>query len=105
MKKLFGLLLIAGMFSMLACGPSKEEKEAIEKHKADSIKMALEQRMQDSLNQLALKQADSLKAAKIADSIAKAAEAAKTAVKKVAPKVVKPKVIDKTQVKPGQGKG
>jgi len=41
MKKLFGLLMIAGMMSFVACGPSAEEKAA-EQARLDSL-------MKDSL--------------------------------------------------------
>ena len=37
MKKLFGFLMIAGMMSFVACGPSAEEKAA-EQARLDSIK-------------------------------------------------------------------
>ena len=37
MKKLLSLLAIAGLFSLVACGPSKEEMEKAEKAKADSL--------------------------------------------------------------------
>lgn len=40
MKKLFALMMIAGMFSVVACGPSQEEKdkaEAAAKAQADSV--------------------------------------------------------------------
>lgn len=58
MKKLFSLLVIAGMVAFVACGPSAEEKAAAEKAKADSLK--------------AVVTADSLKAIATTDSIAKA---------------------------------
>ena len=37
MKKLFTLVAVAGMFTFFACGPSAEEKAAMEKAKQDSI--------------------------------------------------------------------
>ena len=40
MKKLFTLALIAGMFSLVACGPSAEQKEAEAKRIADSTSAA-----------------------------------------------------------------
>jgi hypothetical protein len=51
MKKLLTLSLIAGTLAFSACGPSKEEKEAAEKAKQDSIAMvaAAEKATQDSL--------------------------------------------------------
>ena len=43
MKKVLSIALVAGMFSFIACGPSQQEKEAIEKAKQDSIAAALAQ--------------------------------------------------------------
>lgn len=40
MKKVLALLLVAGMFSFYACGPSAEEKAASEKAMQDSIAAA-----------------------------------------------------------------
>ena len=40
MKKVFGILMIAGMAALVACGPSAEEIAAKEKAKADSIAAA-----------------------------------------------------------------
>ena len=37
MKKVLGLAAFAGIISMIACGPSAEEKAAREKFVADSI--------------------------------------------------------------------
>ncbi|MBK9525962.1 MAG: hypothetical protein IPO39_14790 [Bacteroidetes bacterium] len=58
MKKVLSTLLVAGMFAVVACGPSAEEKAASEKAVQDSIataeqaaKAAAEQAsMQDSMN-------------------------------------------------------
>jgi hypothetical protein len=63
MKKLLGLLVIAALFTFVACGPSAEELKA--KHIADSTHVA------DSL----------AKEKQKADSIAKAEEAAQLAAK------------------------
>jgi hypothetical protein len=67
MKKLFALLLVAGMVAVVACGPSAEEKRA--KEIADSTAMA------DSLAQVqAAQQAQMDSIAKVAaDSVAKVA--------------------------------
>ena len=76
MKRLFQLLVIAGMATFIACGPSAEQKA--EKAKQDSIRkadsiaalMADSIRKADSINALgsdSLRKADS---AKKADSIA-----------------------------------
>jgi hypothetical protein len=46
MKKLFALIMIAGMFNIVACGPSAEEKakaEADAKAQADSVMNATQQ--------------------------------------------------------------
>lgn len=48
MKKLFSLLVIAGMVAFVACGPSAEEKAAAEKAKQDSIVQA-QQKIDDSI--------------------------------------------------------
>jgi hypothetical protein len=74
MKKLFALLLVAGMVAVVACGPSAEEKRAKEiadsTAQADSIAQvqAAEQAKMDSLAKVA---ADSIAAAAHADSVAK----------------------------------
>jgi len=70
MKKLFAMLVFAGMVAFVACGPSAEEKAA--KATADSIKFAdsvaqveaVQQRIADST-------AQATAAAAHADSIAK----------------------------------
>ena len=74
MKKLFALLLVAGMVAVVACGPSAEEKRA--KEIADSTAMAdslaqvqaAQQAKMDSLTKVA---ADSVAKAAHQDSIAK----------------------------------
>lgn len=77
MKKLFALLVVAGMVSFVACGPSAEEKA--KQAAADSTRVA------DSLKALEEQQAkvaDSLAAAqKIADSLAHADSVAKKLIK------------------------
>lgn len=77
MKKLFALLVVAGMVSFVACGPSAEEKAA--KAREDSIRIA------DSIAQVEAEQAriaDSITAAqKVADSIAHADSIAKGLIK------------------------
>ncbi len=69
MKKLFGLLMIAGMMSFVACGPSAAE--LAEKAKQDSIRVA------DSL--AAIQKAEQLKADSIAAAEAAAADTTKPA--------------------------
>lgn len=83
MKKVLSIVTLAAMTAaFVACGPSKEEMEAAEKHKADSI-AAVEKQKADSI---AAAEAEAAKAAeanaariadstKMADSLAKASEA------------------------------
>lgn len=73
MKKLASLLLVAGMVAFFACGPSAEEKAAMEKAKQDSI-AAAEKAVQDSIDMAAEKAKQDSIAKAQADSIA-AAEA------------------------------
>ena len=97
MKKVTLTLLSAAMFSLVACGPSAEEKAAQAKHEADSIAAIESARIQDSIATAQKATEDSLAtvaaAAKAtADSIATAdslAAAAKAAVKQ---SPAKPKV-------------
>ena len=67
MKKLLSLLVVAGMVTFVACGPSAEKKA--EQAKADSTRIA------DSLNQV------SIDAQKLADSVKMADSTAKVAAK------------------------
>jgi hypothetical protein len=76
MKKLFALLVVAGMVSFIACGPSAEEKAKKEQAAKDSItkdsiaKAELAQKEADSLKLVA--DATALKDSLAKDSIAKA---------------------------------
>jgi hypothetical protein len=64
MKKFLSMLLVAGMATFVACGPSAKEKAEKEKAKQDSIAMAEKQKkMQDSIAMVE-------KAKKVQDSIA-----------------------------------
>lgn len=110
MKKLFVLLMGVSMFAVVACGPSKAEKEAAEKAKQDSI-AKVEQARLDSI--AAAEQAAAVAAAEQAkaDSIAAAEEAAKNKkgvkpattvkkdVKKEDPKTNQQQTIDKAKSK------
>ncbi|MCK9611457.1 MAG: hypothetical protein PHR81_03915 [Bacteroidales bacterium] len=73
MKKLFSVLLIAGMATLIACGPSAEEKAAAEKAKQDSI-AAVQKAKEDSIAAAQKAIDDSIAAAekekRIADSLA-----------------------------------
>jgi hypothetical protein len=84
MKKVLSLLVVAGMFAIVACGPSAEEKAATEKAKQDSIaKVQKEQAIADSVAAVEKAKQDSIALVQKAkeDSIA-AAAAKKTPVKK-----------------------
>ena len=86
MKKVLSIIAVAAISAtFVACGPSKEEMEAKEKLKADSI-AAVEKQMQDSIAaadaetaKLAQEAADKAKAdsTHAADSIAAAAKGGK----------------------------
>ena len=67
MKKLFALLMIAGMFSLVACGPSAEEKQKQD----DAAKM--------SADSAATAQAAASAAASASSAAASADTAAKSA--------------------------
>ncbi len=103
MKKLFSLLVIAGMLAVVACGPSAEEKAAKEKAKQDSI-AAAQKAIDDSIAAVAT--ADSIaaaeKAKRVEDSLAALTNKPKGGTKPT-PKPGQP--IPKDQVKAGQGKG
>ncbi|MFA4853366.1 MAG: hypothetical protein WC599_12685 [Bacteroidales bacterium] len=68
MKKLFALVLVAGMVAFVACGPSKKDKEAKEKAKQDSIAAADKAKKEADSLAAVVRKMDSLKQ----DSIAKA---------------------------------
>jgi len=92
MKKLFALLVVAGMVSFVACGPKGPSKEELEKRRQDSIRRA------DSIAKVeAEKKAEEERIAKeaeakrIADSIAEAEKNKKNKpIKKKTTPVVKP---------------
>ncbi len=117
MKKVTLTLLSAAMFSLVACGPSAEEKAAQEKHITDSVAAVESARIQDSIATAQKATDDSLAvvaaaAQAMADSTATAdslAAAAKASVKK-APAKAKVKEMPKQDAapkvaKPGQGRG
>jgi len=99
MKKLFALLVVAGMVSFVACGPKGPSKEELEKKRQDSIRTAdsiakveaEQKRIQDSIANA------EAEAKRIADSIA---EAEKN--KKPGKKPSKPIVKPNTKI-PGKG--
>jgi hypothetical protein len=48
MKKIYSLVMISGMLALAACGPSAEEKAAMEKARQDSIER-VQKATQDSI--------------------------------------------------------
>ncbi len=106
MKKVLSLIAIAAMTTLVACGPSAEEKAAAEKVKQDSIAAAeaaiaaTEKAKQDSIaaSEAAMAEAEAAKAQATADSLAAAEAAAKKPAGKPAKK-------EAPVVKAGQGKG
>lgn len=109
MKKLLSLLVVAGLATLIACGPSAEEKAAKEKAKQDSI-AAVQKAKEDSIAAAQKAIEDSIAAAQKAydDSVA-AAQAAKPkgsgnkgGGKSGGGSTTQP---DPTKVKAGQGKG
>jgi hypothetical protein len=73
MKKLFSLLVVAGLVALMACGPTAEEKAAQAKAKADSI-AAVQKAKEDSIAAVQKAKDDSIAAVQKAkeDSIAAA---------------------------------
>lgn len=80
------MLMLAGMVTFVACGPSAKEKEAAQKMKDslsnDSIMKVEAAKEQVKKDSIAKVEAEA-KAKRIADSIAEAAKAPKKMVKKV----------------------
>ncbi len=86
MKKVFAIMLVAGMFAVISCGPSKEEKAKAEQATKDSIAAiatadslakieATAKATQDSLAAIETAKADSIKAAADAKGAKKGAKA------------------------------
>ncbi|HNP48427.1 MAG TPA: hypothetical protein PKL85_06290 [Bacteroidia bacterium] len=102
MKKVFSLLLAAGMIALISCGPSAEEKAAAEKATQDSITAAMEKMTADSMAavQAAAEQAhqDSMNAA-----MQKATQDSIDAAAKKAANKPKPKAKPKAEVKAAEG--
>lgn len=73
MKKLLSLLVVAGMVTFVACGPSAEKKA--EQAKADSTRIA------DSLNMIQMDAQRLADSVKMADSTAKVAATADSVAK------------------------
>ena len=104
MKKVLSLIAIAAMTTLVACGPSAEEKAAAEKAKQDSIVAAeaaiaeAEAEAQATADSIAAVEAAAAAAQATADSLAAAEAAAKKPAGKPAKK-------EAPVVKAGQGKG
>lgn len=75
MKKLFSLMAVAGMFTLVSCGPSAEEQAAAEKARQDSIANA-EAQMQAAQEEANRQAAEATAAAATTDSAAPADAAA-----------------------------
>jgi hypothetical protein len=104
MKKLFSLLVVAGMAALIACGPSAEELAKKDQAKKDSI-AKVKQDSTDQANLLKAKEDSTIaanKAKAIEDSIA--AASTKKGGTKPAAGGNKP-ATDPKKVKAGQGKG
>ena len=75
MKKIISLFFVAGMLSLVSCGPSKEELKAKEQAKQDSIatvQAAAAKKEQVRLDSISKVEAAAAKQKATADSIAKA---------------------------------
>jgi len=95
MKKIFALFIVAGMFSIVACGPSAEELAAEEQRKLDSLEQV---RIADSILAAELEQW-------LQDSIAEAEAAAAAAAAKAKPSTPKQpgKTEPEKETKTGEG--
>jgi hypothetical protein len=101
MKKLLSLILVAGVVTLISCGPSAEEKAAMEKAKQDSIDRVEKARMDsiEEVNKAAAEKArqDSIAAADMEKARQDSIEAANK--KRTSSK---PKVIKKGEPLPGR---
>lgn len=76
MKKLSSLLVVAGLATLVACGPSAEQKA--EQARLDSIRIAdsmalvqeAAQKAQDSINAIAMEEQRIADSTRVADSLA-----------------------------------
>jgi hypothetical protein len=100
MKKILSLLITAGIATLIACGPSAEEKAAAEKARQDSINAVMAQMAADSMAMVAEMQKatmDSMAMVMRADSMAKAEAASKKMVSKPKPKTTIEKKVEETK--------
>ncbi|MBL0256922.1 MAG: hypothetical protein IPQ03_05065 [Bacteroidetes bacterium] len=101
MKKVFSLLIAAGMVALISCGPSAEEKAAAEKAVQDSINTAMQKITSDSMAAVAAAEQarmDSLNAVMM-----QAQQDSIDAANKKAANKPKPKVKPKAEVKAPEG--
>jgi hypothetical protein len=109
MKKILSLIVVAGFATLVACGPSAEEKAAAEKARQDSINAAMAQQMtadsMQAVQQAAMEKAhaDSMANVAAADSMSKAASAKKPAPKPKPKSVQQQKAEDVKKVTSGRG--
>jgi uncharacterized membrane protein len=114
MKKVLTVFAVAGMLAFYACGPSAEEKAAMDKAREDSIQKvkeaeeAMEKARQDSIAAVEKAKQDSIEAAEKAkqDSIAAAEDAKKNKPKTGSnkPKDNVPKTVTTPGGRPGATK-
>lgn len=71
MKKLVSIVAVAGVFALISCGPSADEKAKAEKAKADSARMADSTKQAQQAAMMKVKQDSVAKAAAKADSTKK----------------------------------
>ena len=109
MKKVLSLIAIAAMTTLVACGPSAEEKAAAEKAKQDSIVAAeaaiaeAEAEAQATADSIAAVEAAAAAAQATADSLAAAEAAAKS--NKPAPKKTMDQKVKEEVKKANAGRG
>ena len=105
MKKILSLFIITCFTALIACGPSAEEKAAVEKARQDSINAVMVQMTADSMAtaQAAMEKArqDSMMMVMKADSIANSAK--KPAGKPKAKTTVQKKIEEAKKVTGGRG--
>lgn len=93
MKKILSFIVIAGFATLISCGPSAEEKAAVEKARQDSIQAAMDKMTADSLASV---QAAAQKMMQDSMALATAKADSMAAAMKSKPKMVKKPVMPKT---------
>jgi hypothetical protein len=99
MKKVLSILLLAGITTLVACGPSAEEKAQAEKHVKDSLDAVAMKAQQDSIAAVAA--AEKAKQDSISNAAAEKAkqDSLAAAAKKPAPKAATPVQKKKEEAK------